>query len=85
MFNKLLKNQKALYFLGGIVSAAVGAKLLKSKSCRDLCVKGLAQGMKLQKDAMETFQNMKEEAADMCYDAKNQDETIDETVAEAVE
>ena len=80
MFNKLLQNQKALYFLGGIVATAVGTKFLKSKTCRDLCVKGLANGMRLQKDALETFQNIKEEAADICFDAKNQCQTDADTV-----
>ena len=72
MFDKILKNPKALYFIGGIASATVGVKFLKSKTCRNLCVKGMANVMCLQKDALETFQNMKEEAADICFDAKKQ-------------
>jgi len=52
--------------------ATLGVKALKSDKTRDLCVKGIAKGMKLQKDAQETFQNMKEEASDICFDAKQQ-------------
>ena len=36
------------------------------------CISGLAKCMKLQKDAQESFKNMKEEAEDICYDAKCQ-------------
>ena len=40
-----------------------------------------AKGMKLQQDAKVTLQNMKEEAQDICYDAKqaaNSAESCDE-------
>ena len=65
-----LKNKKIAYFVGGIVTALVGTKILKSKKTRALCVSGLAKGMKLQKDAEAVFQSMKEDAQDICYDAK---------------
>lgn len=72
MWNQLFKNEKTLYFIGGIASAVIGAKFLKSSASRELCVKGLAQGMRLQMDAMEAFQNIKEDASDVCFDAKKQ-------------
>jgi len=72
MLTKYLKNDKFLYFIGGIAAATLGVKALKSDKTRGLCVKGLAKGMKLQKDAQETFQNMKEDASDICFDAKQQ-------------
>jgi len=72
MFSKCLKNERFLCFVGGIAAATLGVKALKSDKTRDLCVKGIAKGMKLQKDAQETFQNMKEEASDICFDAKQQ-------------
>ena len=31
---------------------------------------GMAKGMKLQQDAQVTFQNMKEDAQDLCHEAK---------------
>ena len=37
---------------------------------RSVAVTGLAKGMKLQKDAKAKFQSMKDDAADLCYDAK---------------
>ena len=70
MFSKYFKNERFLCFVGGIAAATLGVKALKSDKTRDLCVKGIAKGMKLQKDAQETFQNMKEEASDICFDAQ---------------
>ena len=72
MWFKCLKNEKLIYFIGGVVSATIGVKALKSDKARSICVRGLAKGMKLQKDAQETFQNMKEDASDICFDAEQQ-------------
>lgn len=74
MWIKCLKNEKLLCFVGGVAAATFGVKALKSNKTRAACVKGLAKGMQLQKDAQESFQNMKEDAADICYDAKQQAE-----------
>lgn len=65
-----LKNEKFLYFIGGVAAATFGVKALKSETTRKVCVSGLAKGMKLQKDAQAVFQTMKEDAQDLCYDAK---------------
>lgn len=65
----LLKSYKLLYFAGGVVAAAATTKLLKSEKAKKLCVQGLAKGMKLKQDALVAFQNIKEEAADICHDA----------------
>ncbi len=67
-----LKNEKLLCFVGGVVAATYGVKVLKSDKTRKTCVKGLAKCMKLQKDARVTLQNMKDEAEDICYDAKQE-------------
>lgn len=66
----LFKNQKFLCALGGAAAVIVGKKVITSKKARQLAVTGLAKGMKLTHDAKEVFQNMKDEAADLCYDAK---------------
>lgn len=66
------KNEKFLSALAGAAAVIVGKKILKSPKTRELAVKGLAQGMKLKHDAEETFQNMKDEAADLCNDAKTE-------------
>ena len=64
-----LKNEKVLYFIGGAAVAFVGTKIVKSDKTRKACVSGLAKCIKIQKDAQATFQNMKEDAQDLCYDA----------------
>ena len=69
-----LKNEKFLYFAGGVLAATYGVKPVKSDKTRKACVKGLAKCIKLQNDAQETFKNMKEEAEDICCDAKQEAE-----------
>lgn len=68
----LFKNEKFLCALGGAAAVIVGKKILTAKKTRQLAVSGLAKGMKFTKDAKEVFQNMKDEAADICYDAKTE-------------
>ncbi len=68
----LVKNEKVLCFVGGVVAATYGVKALKSEKARKACVSGLAKCIKLQNDAQETFKNMKEEAQDICYDANKE-------------
>lgn len=67
---KWYQNPKVLCFAGGVAAALVGAKVAKSPKTRELCVAGMAKGMKLQQDAQVTFQNMKEDAQDLCHEAK---------------
>lgn len=64
------KDTRFLCFAGGVAAAIVGGKVLKSPKARELCVAGMAKGMKLQQDAQVTFQNMKEDAQDLCHEAK---------------
>ena len=67
---EFLKNDKFLGFVGGVLAATYGVRALKSDKARELCVNGLAKCMKLSDGAKETYKNMKEEAQDICYDAK---------------
>ncbi|MCM1227077.1 MAG: DUF1490 domain-containing protein [Clostridium sp.] len=66
------KNEKLWCAIAGAAAVIVGKKVITSKKTRQLAVSGIAKGMKLQADAKETFQNMKDEAADICYDAKTE-------------
>ncbi|MBQ7265687.1 MAG: DUF1490 domain-containing protein [Firmicutes bacterium] len=80
MFKKCLENTKFLCFIGGAAAAVIGGKILKSKKTRELCVKGLAEGMKMKHDARVAFENLKEDAEDIYYDAANiseEDEILD--------
>jgi hypothetical protein len=70
----IVKNEKVLCFVGGVLAATYGVKALKSDKTRKACVSGIAKCMKLQKDAQEAIQNMKDEAEDICFDAKQEAE-----------
>jgi len=72
MVGTLLISSKVLAFIGGAAAVVIGKKVIKSEKTRNLCVKGLAQGMKLQDCAKEIFQNIKEEAHDIYVDARAQ-------------
>ena len=78
---KWYQNPKILCFAGGVAAALVGAKVAKSPKTRELCVAGMAKGMKLQQDARVTLQNMKEDAQDLCAEAKQK--AAQETAEEA--
>ena len=63
------KHKHALIFAGGVATAIIGAKLLKTEAAKDLVTKGMAGVMSSKKDAEETFQDMKETAEDIVFDA----------------
>lgn len=67
---KLLKNEKFLCFIGGMAATVVGCKILKSEATKKTCVKAIASGMKLQQDAQVLLEEIKEEAEDIVYEAK---------------
>ncbi|ERJ89230.1 hypothetical protein RUMCAL_02985 [Ruminococcus callidus ATCC 27760] len=69
---KCFKNEKLWCVVGGAVAMVIGKKIVTAKKTRQLAVSGLAKGMKLQNDAKAAFQNMKDEAQDICCDAKEQ-------------
>ena len=56
----LLKNKTVLSFVGGIAAT--------------MAVNSLASGMKLKDDAMATYETIKEDAKDICYEAKAKNE-----------
>ena len=66
----IFKNEKFLYALCGAAAVVLGKQILTSPKARECAVKGLAKGMKLQSDAKSAYQSMKDEAQDLCYDAK---------------
>ncbi len=78
----ILKNQKFLCALGGAAAVILGKQILTAKKTRELAVSGLAKGMKLQSDAKAAYQSMKDEAQDLCYDAKAQAGIAEEAAAE---
>jgi hypothetical protein len=81
---KVFKNEKLWCAAAGAAAVIVGKKILKADKTRSLAVTGLAKGMKLQKDAKSAFQNMKDEASDICYDAKTEAGIHEDAAAEEV-
>lgn len=75
------KYTKTIAFVGGVLTATVGAKALKSERVRKATVNVMAKGMKLQQDAMSTLETMKEEAQDLCHEAR--EEAAGQETAEA--
>ncbi|WP_295212021.1 DUF1490 domain-containing protein [Ruminococcus sp.] len=67
---KCFKDEKFWCAVGGAAALVVGKKIVKAKKTRELAVTGLAKGMKLKSDAQTALRNMKDEASDICYDAK---------------
>lgn len=70
--NNIFKNEKAMIFLGGVAAGTLGLKALKSNAAKKLYVSTLANGMKMQQDAQQLFETMKEDAEDLCYEARNE-------------
>lgn len=68
---ELFKNKVVLSFVGGVAAAVAGSKFLKSKKAREVAVNSLANSMKLKSDAMVAYETLKEEAKDICYEAKS--------------
>ena len=66
----MFKNEKFWLVIAGAVGSAVAKKVLKAKKTRELAVQGLAHCMKFTADAKAAFQDMKDEASDICNDAK---------------
>ncbi|WP_418849346.1 DUF1490 domain-containing protein, partial [Ruminococcus sp.] len=67
---KCFKDEKFWCAVGGAAAVILGKKVVKAKKTRELAVTGLAKGMKLKSDAQSALRNMKDEASDICYDAK---------------
>lgn len=57
-------------FVGGAIVGAVGAQVLKSETVRNVAVAGMAKGYMMKDSMMEYLANMKEEADDICAEAK---------------
>ena len=71
-FDKCYEHKHALIFAAGIATAVVGKKVLESKVVKDAATQGMAGIMSIRKDAEETFQDMRENAEDIVFDASAQ-------------
>ncbi len=70
--NNIFKNEKVMIFLGGVTAGTLGAKILKSKVAKKLYISTLANGMKIQQDAQQLFETMKEDAENLCFEAREE-------------
>lgn len=66
------EHKHALIFLGGVAAGIIGMEILKSKTTKELATKGMAGVISAKKDAEESFQDMKETAEDIVYDANEE-------------
>ncbi len=62
--------ERNLIFAAGAVVGVATLSLLKTKKARALAVKGVAGSMMLKDKVLETANNIKEEADDICAEAK---------------
>lgn len=74
-----LKDSKWVIAAAGAAAVPVIKKIVTSDTTRKFCVSGLAKGMKLYQDAQETVQNIRDDAEDLCYEAKCSLEDEEET------
>ena len=63
------EHKHALLFAGGIAAAIIGSKIIKSQTTKDLATQGMAGVISTKKDMEETFQDMRENAEDIVFDA----------------
>lgn len=77
-----IANKKVLAYLGGLATATLGVKLLKSEPVRKAAVRTLAGGMKLRDNAMSAFETMKEDAQDLYHEACQQETGEEEEQSE---
>lgn len=70
LLRHLIKSKKTHFFLAGVATTILAPVVAKSPCMRKAVVKTMAKGMELQKQAQVSYENMKEEAADMVYEAR---------------
>jgi predicted nuclease with TOPRIM domain len=66
---------KSKYVIGfglGLAAALIGYQACKSKKLRKAVVKAVARGMKLRDDAKFALNTIKEDAEDLCAEAKEE-------------
>jgi hypothetical protein len=63
-------NKYVIGFGIGVAASVIGYRAYKSKKLRKAVVKAVAQGIKLRDDAKHTINSIKEDAEDICAEAK---------------
>lgn len=70
IIDKMYKHKHALIFVGGMATAIIGAKILKSQVTKDYAAKGMAKVLTCKSEIEESIQDIKDDAEDICTDAK---------------
>ncbi|MBQ2671169.1 MAG: DUF1490 domain-containing protein [Clostridia bacterium] len=68
---KFFKDARVLSFIGGAAAVICFKKIIESQKAHDVCVSGVAKGMQLFTEAKATAVNIKEEAEDICKEARS--------------
>ena len=85
MFKVLTKERKTIFVAGAATGLAVWS-FLKTKTARKIAVKGVANGIMLKDKIMENVANIREEADDICAEAKQvAKQSCDEEVCQCLE
>ncbi|MFV0440115.1 MAG: DUF6110 family protein [Lachnospirales bacterium] len=80
-----IKNEKTIAFAGGVAAGVVALATLKAKKTRELAVKGLAKGIIIKDSVVEEISNIREEADDICAEAREEAQKHCENVEELEE
>ena len=67
---EFMKKEKNIIFAAGAVFGMFAIKMAQTKKARELAVKGIAKGIQIKDGFMEEVENIKEEALDICEEAK---------------
>ncbi len=65
-----LKKECAICFLAGAAAGVAAFKLVKTEKARKLAVQGIAHGMMAKDCVMEEVSNLREEAEEICSEAR---------------
>lgn len=72
MFKKYVCRRDLIGFAAGVAATVAGIAVSKCPKTRELIVKGMAKGIKIQQNAQEAIQNMREEAEDLVLEAQKE-------------
>lgn len=79
-----LTSKRAISFYSGILVTIIGGKLLKTDTVRKMTVNTVAKGIMIKDSVLEEYNNIKDEAEDICNEAKevakNNSNDIDESI-----
>lgn len=69
IINRCIEHKHALIFVGGMATAVVGMKILKSAKTKELASKSMAKVLSCKSEIEESIQDIKDNAEDIRTDA----------------